>query len=53
METLHLLLSDIAAVILIIVNILVFISRSNKIEHRLTALETSVKHISKQVDKIH
>jgi len=52
MSSLHLLLSDIAAIVLIIVNILVFVSRSNKIEHRLTALETTLLHVTKQVDKI-
>ena len=52
MSAMHLLLSDIAAIVLIIVNILVFVSRSNKIEHRLTALETSLDHVTKQVDKI-
>lgn len=52
MTNFHVFIADIGAILLIVVNLLVFVSRSNKIEHRLTALETSMQHVSKQVDKI-
>lgn len=52
MSNVHILITDIGAIILIIVNILVFVNRSNKIEHRLTKLETTLEHVKDKTDKI-